>query len=83
MTKTPAQRNAAYRTRKAERIARMEARVANLEEALAWAIAEIEGNARYSRECQFGNCVEKAKAALGDYTPPAAIQWLPALHIET
>jgi len=56
---------------RARRKAKLE-RLALLEESLDWAIAEIEARTRYSKEYQFGNCLAKAKEALGDYTPPAA-----------
>jgi len=81
--KTLADHSRAYRTRKAERIARMEAQLAELQEALNWAIAEIEARTRYSREYQFGNCLLKAKQALGDYAPQTLASSLPALHIES
>ena len=48
MTKTPAQRNAAYRTRKAERIARMEAAL----QSIANNLTAVEARKRLG-ECDF------------------------------
>lgn len=51
-------------------------RVKVLEEALDWAIAEIEGRTRYDPDFYTGreqrnNSLAKAKEALGDYVPPS------------
>ena len=54
---TTTQRTAAHRRRMAEKMA-------NLTEALEWAIADIEGRARYTRDHQFGHCLQRAKEAL-------------------
>jgi len=59
---TTTQRTAAHRRRQAEKLA-------NLTEALEWAISDIEGRARYTRDHQFGNCLKKAKEALNPTIP--------------
>ena len=54
---TPAQRNASYRRRMAEKMAALKA-------SLVWAIAEIEGRTSYADEQRMENCLQKAKEAL-------------------
>lgn len=59
---TTTQRTAAHRRRMAEKMA-------NLTEALEWAVAEIEGRTRYDPDIYTGNeqrenCLHKAKSAL-------------------
>lgn len=49
---------------KAAALTASEARIRELEEALTWTIAEIEGRSRYTARNQFGNCLARARAAL-------------------